>query len=504
MITVRQAMSIGELGRAVLAAGERGLDRPIKYVDIMEVPDVTGWLRPHEFLITCAYALKDDPEGQVRLIRQLAAEDAAALAVKSSRFLGSMPQRMIAAADEVGLPLINIPADVPFIDITHPLLSAILNEEVQALHRTTDVQQRLAKLLLEGTGLDPVVRELGRMLNRHVHVLDSDRQMLATTEEGALSRGPRSGVDVLPVVGAGTLIGTLLVEPGAAGPLSEAERAWAEQAATAVGLEMLRLRAIRETEFRLRSDFLSEVLKGEALSAEASAAKARMLGIELDQTYSLLVVSVEGEACASDRARLPVSLVRQEAERANLSLFALQYEGRPVCIVAGARAPASGTVEAQADRFAQACRLARVPVSLGISEQVTGAGSLALAYAQASRALDLGRAVYGPGKAVSYTSLAPYLLLQKLDAKALAAFAQSVLGELYSEDGVFTDTLRAFLECGGELKPTAEKLFIHRNTLDYRLRRIEEILHCDVRDPETRFTLRLAMAAMILSRPCPA
>jgi purine catabolism regulator len=507
MITVRDALSIGELKRATLVAGEAGLDAPISCVDIMEVPDVTGWIRPHEFVITCAYALRDDPEGQVRLVRRLAADNAAALAVKPSRFLGAMPTHMIAAANEVGLPLIDVPPDVPFIDITHPLVTALLNDAAPAASRTADIQGRMVSLVLEGTGMGPVVRELGRMLGRSVHVVDHDLRVLATTDESEPPRGPQSGVEVFPVVGAGNLMATLLVEPGSAGPLSETERTWAEQAAVAVGLEMLRLRAIRETEFRLRSDFLGEVLRGEQLTSESTAAKARMLGIELDRPYVVMVASHDGDESSGACDHLLRKVVCREhdrsGERAGLRISYLQYEGKAVYIITGIRTAAAGEVLALADSLIQVSVEARAPLSIGISEQLTGSGSLALAYSQASRALELGRAVYGPGKAVSYASLAPYLMLQKLDARALGAFAEAELGALRREGregGVLLETLRAFLESGGELKSAAEKIFIHRNTLDYRLRRIEKILQYDIRDPETQFRLRLAMAAMILSK----
>ncbi|MGB9868088.1 MAG: PucR family transcriptional regulator ligand-binding domain-containing protein, partial [Bacillota bacterium] len=99
-VTVRQALTIGGLTRARPVAGLSGLDRVIKYVDIMEVPDFASWVRPNEFIITCAYAIKDNPNAQVELVHHLARCNAAALAVKPGRFLGSMPEAMVQAAEE--------------------------------------------------------------------------------------------------------------------------------------------------------------------------------------------------------------------------------------------------------------------------------------------------------------------------------------------------------------------------------------------------------------------
>ena len=464
------------------------------------MPDVTGWIKPREFVITCAYAVKDDPHGQVQLVRHLAADGAAALAVKSSRFLGTMPRQMIDAANEVGLPLIDVPADVPFIDITQPLVAALLKDAASAADRTAEIQDRLVSLVLDGAGMCPVIRELGRVLGRTVHVIDNDLQVLATTDDDAQPRGPQSGVEAFPVMCAGGIKATLLVESGEAGPLNDEERTWAKQAAVAIGLEMLRLRTIRETESRLRSDFLGEVLRGEHHSAESTAAKARMLGIDLDRPYVVMIASHQRADCASVHEHLVRSWLCSERGRCGLRISHFHYEGNAVHIVTGARPSITHDACAFAESIIEASLDSGTPASIGISEQFTGAGPLTLAYAQASRALELGRALYGPGRAVSYSSLAPYLMLQQLDSRALAAFSDEQLGPLHRQGGSLLETLRAFLESGGELKAASAGMFIHRNTLNYRLRQIERTLNCDIRDPETQFRLRLAMAAMILSK----
>ena len=168
LITVRRALGFGGLSRSRLVAGEKGLDRVVEFVDIMEVPDVTDWLRPRELLVTCAYAIREDPAAQVRLVRALARSDGAGLAVKPSRFLGTMPKAMIDAANEENLPLIEIPGSIPFIEITHPLLSAILSEQVKT-NALKETQWRMkgdffADILKNGCGAIAVQEAKARAL----------------------------------------------------------------------------------------------------------------------------------------------------------------------------------------------------------------------------------------------------------------------------------------------------------------------------------------------------
>jgi purine catabolism regulator len=82
-----------------------------------------------------------------------------------------------------------------------------------------------------------------------------------------------------------------------------------------------------------------------------------------------------------------------------------------------------------------------------------------------------------------------------------AKFAKDNLRQLLNEDEYpdLTKTLRIFLQCGGQVTQAARKLFIHRNTLNYRLEKISLLLGCDVRDAQNQFTLSLALLAGLLS-----
>ena len=61
-------------------------------------------------------------------------------------------------------------------------------------------------------------------------------------------------------------------------------------------------------------------------------------------------------------------------------------------------------------------------------------------------------------------------------------------------EGSLLDTLEEFLRSGQSIKDTAENLYMHRNTVIYRLKKIEELTAVDLRDPETSFNLRFSFA----------
>jgi DNA-binding PucR family transcriptional regulator len=95
----------------------------------------------------------------------------------------------------------------------------------------------------------------------------------------------------------------------------------------------------------------------------------------------------------------------------------------------------------------------------------------------------------------------PILADELLPERALAGDAlakQTLLQNLYHPiaDGSteLLNTLRTYLECGRSLEATSKVLFVHANTVRYRLRRIQEILGEDATDPRTAFVLQIALA----------
>ncbi|HWV34805.1 MAG TPA: helix-turn-helix domain-containing protein [Thermomicrobiales bacterium] len=138
---------------------------------------------------------------------------------------------------------------------------------------------------------------------------------------------------------------------------------------------------------------------------------------------------------------------------------------------------------------------------IAISGAVTAARDLPEATRQAryvARLLQQG-ALPGPvGRFDSDPDLGLYrVLYPQWGASDLAAYCTALLGDLRREDrhGTLIETLRVFLEEGGSLRPAAERLGIHRNTLTYRMRQIRDVLDADLDSPRIRLGLQVALVA---------
>ena len=132
--TVKDALALDNLKSAKVVAGLNGEDRVIQYVDIMETPDAYKWIRKNELIITTGYTIREDLDAQLRLARQAWADDAAGLAIKFGRYIGKVPSEMIELCNRLDFPLIALPDEIPYIDITHPIMTGIINLHIQMMY----------------------------------------------------------------------------------------------------------------------------------------------------------------------------------------------------------------------------------------------------------------------------------------------------------------------------------------------------------------------------------
>src|SRR5436190_20591955 len=188
-LRVREVLGASSLAGARVLAGASGLDRIVRRLNVMEVPDILPWVKPHELLLTTGYPLRDDPGALVDLVAELDARGLAALAIKLHRYLDAVPPQMLAEADRRGFPIVEFPDGVGFDDVLNEVLTELLNRQAAVLARSEEVHRALVSVVLEGGGLEDLVAELARILGGPVMVTNPDGRVVARAgDPGELAR----------------------------------------------------------------------------------------------------------------------------------------------------------------------------------------------------------------------------------------------------------------------------------------------------------------------------
>lgn len=120
---------------------------------------------------------------------------------------------------------------------------------------------------------------------------------------------------------------------------------------------------------------------------------------------------------------------------------------------------------------------------------------VARSYQEAITALDVGQIFFSEKNIISYNSLGIGRLIYQLPVGLCEMFLQEVFGDSTPDDideDTMTNVLK-FYECNLNVSETARALFIHRNTLVYRLERLKDFIGLDVRIFEDAMTFKLAL-----------
>jgi PucR family transcriptional regulator, purine catabolism regulatory protein len=274
------------------------------------------------------------------------------------------------------------------------------------------------------------------------------------------------------------------------GGLGDFERLILQQAVTVVALELMRQRAMRDTERRLAGDVLAEALTGR-LSDEELAMRLRPFGIGQDAAV-LVFGGADGAPAPQAEAELDrfladanVGALVATRERLLCAVVDAGDDVDPVALAARAR---DAITEDQTSLRAAASRAAPV-------------GALRRTFHEARCALEAAALANGSSPPVaSYRDLGAFQLLLSLqDDDALRLYCDSVLGPLEDASGEYGDelirSLEAFIEQNGQWERAARELYCHRHTLRYRIRRVEQLTGRDLSSARDRIEFWLALRA---------
>ncbi|MGN9775854.1 PucR family transcriptional regulator [Micromonospora sp. H33] len=185
--TVREVLALEPVrhGAPRLVAGDAGLDRPVRWVHVAEVPDIATLLGGGELVLTTGIGLPADDAGLRAFIADLADVGVSGLVVElGRRYVSGVPRVMAAAAERRGLPLVELRRATPFVRVTEAVHALIVDAQLTELRATEEIHQRFTELSVEGAGPGEVVRQAAELSGCPVVLENLSRQVLAYDPAG--------------------------------------------------------------------------------------------------------------------------------------------------------------------------------------------------------------------------------------------------------------------------------------------------------------------------------
>lgn len=368
----------------LLAAGSAGLNRPVRWVHMVESTEIATFLEGEEVAFTTGIGLSSEDE-LLDLVKSVYEANASAIVVNLGPFIHQIPPEVPAFCNEHDFPLFRAPWDVHMASIMHRFSLAITKSEKSSM-------------------------ELGGALARAIATPNQQELYLGYLEENGFSAAWNYCACVLELSSAGSL---------APHDRRDVLKTWVESIATSGGW---------------------------------------LLGM-------------------------------LELEKRLVLVFANYDEAH---------------VEDMVERVMQACQprlRENERLLVGVGKVTRSARCIGKSHGQARRLLGLLHGRMGAdANALFYARMGTYKLLLAIDDREiLEDYVQKSIGALLEYDrtntSALTPVLQSYLAHSGSLQQTADELFVHRNTVSYRLNRIAQILDCDLSDFRTREQLSLGIKA---------
>lgn len=498
-ITVADLLEMQHL-RLHLVSGDGGVQRSVSWTHVSDLPEPWRWLTGGELLLTNGMSFPEGGAEQQALIEKLDEAGASALAIGEKMYCPPLTDELLATSERLGLSVLSVEYPMPFVAISQAVAAANLLEQSDRLVRTEKIYRTVQRMVSTHDNASMLREPLAQVLGCEVHVchrasgepwypddprfdpvlaeaLHEITRGKADLRAGALVVPLRDGRD-LRLIDIPTQQGALmvLVSQGR----NAVDAILMQHAVTVLALELSQSVVANEHRRRLGAELLAQLLEGRV---EARAAGRQLKGLGVDAARARLY-AVSGDDVGRLRD-VHIALWR------NGIGHVVSYRSGALYVLAPPTADVQEVL--RADLGPEAL--------IGVSAALRSPDRAPEALREAAWAL---RAAEGSvGRTFHYGDASPIIGVGGLDDAA--ALVSRVLGPLLEYERVHDTpllaTLDAFLGHQRSWQRTADALQVHRQTVLYRIRKVEEITGRTTSETADIAELWLALRAQSLLAP---
>jgi purine catabolism regulator len=475
-------------GLELLSGGVDAGEREVRGAHAVEVEAPTRWLARDWIMLTTGVRLRGNADAQRSLVPQLEASGASALGFGVGLGFKRVPPALVSVAQEHGFPVFAVPYETPFREIIRFVDSSLTSGEEQVFRRLTALQRYLVDALRTPRPEQAMVERLARFLDASAALLGAEGRIEIvagrTPPAELLEQVPAQppGLVELEVAGWHAVATPVVVMTAHPAPPSRwlvlasprlgfvNKLAKAAPEATAPLLAaMARLSdVVRDQEQAVRAALLEEALEPvEARDELPLAARAAAFGLDFSQPARMVVVRG-----AVDRRQLVTEL-----DRAHIAHLTYRRDDSLVALVQGEDAPIVDALEA-------------------LQDAVIGVGRPVATLADAHHSLRDAELAVGRGERIMRFEdfdLGTYVV-SEIPPDRLGPKVEEILGVLRANPPLH-EAISAYFAHDLDIAATAASLHMHRNSLRYRLARVEQLLGRSLKQPATIAALYLALVA---------
>lgn len=549
MTTVKEVLKMEQFKEATVIAGFNGLSRTVETITISELSDAADWLYGGEIVCTSGFIIKDlSTADSLSWIEGLAKKKASALLIKTSRFIGELPDVIIEFANKNDFPIINIPRDLTWPYLIEAVTELVSDKNIRELQKSQLVQDKLMKIVLNGGDVRAIAKELADLLKNPILVEDgilntitkaipkgtkvdkqvADERLKMRKSEGFKQKILRSSYyqkilskkmkkifelplpnsddstsATIPIIANNTILGFLtIVEAGRRIVKSDLDSL--EHGSNAIALKLSTDMRQRNSDDKNHSEQIKNLLNGRLnlntpqnrFLYDSSALVVILLSVDIKQ-----IERIDKKVSVTNAKQESEEIIRRHVE-GKVDDYILGYEQNLFTLILPVREQTQETNINELQSLMTDCRselkkmTSSNDIEIAIGTIHSSINDLKNSYENANATLDIiSRTPHlGPIACTDYVG-SMRLVYEFQDHEFLKDYRDYYIKNLLEEktDQIFLETLTTYFHCGNKVKETAKVMFVHPNTIIYRLERIKELLGNSLQNPQYRESLSLAI-----------
>ncbi|MEG0641823.1 MAG: PucR family transcriptional regulator ligand-binding domain-containing protein [Clostridium sp.] len=532
-LTVKDALNLGGFTKCRLIAGNRGLSNIVLHANSMEIPDIEPWLTQGELLITTGYALKSSSLSLIDLIRIVHRTHASGIAIKT-RFIGPFSKEAIELADELAVPLIEMPDDLSFIEVVTPLMKSIIDEHHALLEYSQIIHNKFIDLELNEGGFSAISSVLCTLLNLPNAIVDSNFEIEAMKYHGEkytstlknfchdllispsilrFNNNPiilykdyktDTSYKIRKISNKNQIHGYLILQQD-----KEVKNEMADiimdHASTAIALEFSKKTALNEQMKLIGNNFFSDIVSGNVRSEEEAKIRAFNLNwpplplrlVVLDVDNFDKIIKNKDELYIHELKELILNNIKLNFKSLSKNLTIIPRSDSFTCLIPN-KYTQKELLHCINDIQNKISINLSIQVTVGISSFFDSYNLLSEANKEARDSIKISRLTNCDSKSVFIEdNRLNQALLQVSENNYIQKYVYDTISvlEIYDKENEsqLFETLKELILCMGVKTQASQNLFIHRNTLMYRIKKIEHLTGYNLSDKDNLLSLSVAI-----------
>ncbi len=508
MLQVVNILDNRHFKKAEVIAGFSGLHNIIKWVHVLEVSNVQKLLKGYELILTTGVSFQNDSEQFKKFVEGLIEANCAGLCIEYGPYIQSVPIQIFELANEHHFPIIVFHQEVPFVEITQDLHSLIINNQYsmiakleaysqsinkEALH--THNVEHLLKLMYKYLKIQTVYEVEGREPIFFPNMQKTQKELLLQKKEnGNYANHFKSQTIHLFEHNYGEII--LYSEEK---EITEFELLILDRTATAMAQLLIRNLYVEEKKGLEDAKWLEEWLDGKHSKEEIWQFVNSQWPSYKPKESTTLIISIprndKNKQLDTTYFKLFCNAI---FDKKGFYTFALEKKNDLILILLNRQD--SSSIKSRLQEGIMKLELADMLLNqeIAVGKIVKDLSSIHESYQSAIDTLFISKKI--DTTSYFYDELYIYHLIYKLQKHTnleamIYEYLQPLIDFDKKHDGKLLETLEVYLQFNGSKQETAKRLFIVRQTLYHRLRKIESLLGKDYMKAENRLALEFMLKA---------